>query len=213
MRSRADADAHASAHDPGAHPLPRRSRLRSHWTTAARTLALLLAGPALAGCEGKPAPATTPPPPAVARPDTRAGVEVRVEASSPAERKRLQEAASLFQSTCSPLIAAWSDVDSATVRQVRVWESSPWAKLGWGEVAQVQVKVKRQPLDARLRSLQVGGVTLYYAIGGGRRPGIEAALPPARRLCDITEKDGWRSLPAAAGLGLSDKPSTFGGTK
>lgn len=169
---------------------------------------------ALPGCESsKPAPAapTTSAPPVAARPDARVGVEIRVEATSPAERKRLQEAVALFQSTCVPLIALWSDVDSATVRQVRVWDTSPWAKLGWGEVVQVQAKIKREPLDARLRSLRVGGVTLYYAIGGGRRPGIEAALPPARRLCDITGKDGWRSLPAATALGLSDKPSSFGG--
>jgi hypothetical protein len=176
-------------------------------------LTLVAVAPALAGCESSkpPPPAATPPP--AARPDARIGAELRVEASSPAERKRLQEAAALFQSTCAPLTAAWSDVDSATVRQVRVWESSPWAKLGWGEVAQVQVKIKPRPLDARLRSLQVGGVSLYFAIGGGKRPGIEAALPPSRRLCDITGKDGWRSLPAAASLGLSDKPSSFGATK
>jgi hypothetical protein len=177
-----------------------------------RALAVSAAVIGLIACDqSKPPPApgsaATPVTPAPAEPPP---LDFKLEASGAKEREQLRAAVALFRGSCRPLVEAASEVQSAVARRIRVWETSPWAKLGWGEAVQLQVQIKKSALHVNITGAHAAGETLYFAIGGGKKPGIEAAKPPARKLCEITASDGWRSLPAAASLGLSDRPGSFG---
>jgi hypothetical protein len=165
----------------------------------------------LACDQGKPPPAQgSTAAPAAPAPAAEPALDFKLEANGPKESDQLRAAVALFRTSCRPLVEAASEVHSAVARRIRVWETSPWAKLGWGEVVQLQIQIKKSALHVNLTSAHAAGETLYYAMGGGKKPGIEAAKPPARKLCEITASDGWRSIPAAASLGLSDKPGSFG---
>ena len=149
-----------------------------------------------------------------------AGVIIEILGDTPSQREKVEKGVALFRNTCVFLIRFWSDVEKATANLKRVLYLSPSAKdRGWGEVVEVEVKVKLRPEHHQeLIDWSAFGHTLHYRIGAGKQPGIEAAKGPASKLCSIpAEKEGWKTswkpnwkpIPQAASLGLSNEPQNF----
>lgn len=148
-----------------------------------RKIVLLLAALALAGC-GEDEPAL---------------IDVKGSHGKP-DAAAIWGAIVAFQQACPDLSGKyWGDVESATAE---VAPAMPYRvdAHGWRSELRIEIRIARSPKDIP-KGFRAGGEVLFYQLGGGRSPGINASKDIAQRLCPMpvnADADTHKPWPAMA---------------
>ncbi len=122
------------------------------------------------------------------------------------------EAIAAFERACPDLVERyWGDVESA---EAVVWGPEVvkdlleidyrWEQWGWTRWIEINVKIVDDPkiIPGRHRAQ---GHTLYYFLGGGRRPGVDGKKTQSQVLCPMPDGQGSDVLKPAPGLAVVDQ--------